>query len=113
MSEMTREQALAHFGVKGMKWGVRKQRVDAGPNWQKDLAKSMTDNQIKRHQKALTGKGLIGATAKLDKYTWGHGGRFEGYHNQKISELQNSKQLIEQGKLVTETILFGARYTKS
>lgn len=27
MSEMTYEEALAHFGVKGMHWGVRKERA--------------------------------------------------------------------------------------
>jgi hypothetical protein len=30
MSEMTREEALAHFGVKGMRWGVRKDRESNG-----------------------------------------------------------------------------------
>lgn len=30
MSEMTREEALAHFGVKGMRWGVRKDREPKG-----------------------------------------------------------------------------------
>lgn len=30
MSEITREDAIAHFGTKGMKWGVRKSNAGGG-----------------------------------------------------------------------------------
>jgi len=54
----------------------------------------------------------FGKKGMLDKYTWGGGGRFEGYHNTKISELKKSQDRIDRGELVARTIIFGPRYSK-
>ena len=95
---------LMHFGKKGMRWGVR--------NASQNLARARTAKQIKLHEDARDSKGLTGAIAMLDKYTWGGGGRFEGYHNTKISELKKSQDRIDRGELVARTIIFGPRYSK-
>lgn len=47
MTTELREEALAHFGVKGMKWGVRKQK------------------QLDHFNRIAAGKGSIGDTLKL------------------------------------------------
>jgi hypothetical protein len=108
------ELVLAHHGVKGMKWGVR--RNSSGPGRvaraSRFIATGKTDVAIRQHEQALSGKGVIGLAAKLDKWTWGRNGRFEGYHNTRISQLKKSKVRIQQGELVTRTILFGPQYSK-
>lgn len=105
MSEVTREQALAHFGVKGMKWGVR--------NAARNVATAKTQRQIGLHEKLRDQKGvaakIVGAP---DKYTWGGNGRFEAFHNKRIDQLKNSQQRIDNGELVARTLLFGPQYTK-
>ena len=40
MSDAAREAALAHFGVKGMRWGVRKSRKTASRQIESVLARS-------------------------------------------------------------------------
>lgn len=104
MTDISREEALAHFGVKGMKWGVRKAATAMKPQ---NIATRKTEKRIKAHTKALTGKGITGKLALADKYTWGGNGRFEGYHNKKISQLERSVERIENGELIARTILFG------
>ena len=111
-SEKPSLEDLVHFGVKGMKWGVRKQNPGLVGRTARRIATSKTQSQINLHNKALQGKGLIGLAAKLDKHTWGRKGRFEGYHNKRISELNRSKDRIAEGDLVVKTILFGAQYSK-
>jgi hypothetical protein len=112
MSEMTREQALEHFGVKGMHWGTRKANPGPIGRTARKVATYQTQDMIESHKKALEGRGIEGFLAKADKYTWGGGGRFEGYHNKKISELERSVERIAKGELVATTILFGPQYTK-
>lgn len=109
--EMSPQEYLEHYGVKGMKWGVRRDNGSGGI-LQKRAAR-MTMAQIARHESALSGKGIIGKMAKLDKVTWGGNGRFEKYHNTRISELNNSMDSIVEGKKVARTVMFGPQYTKS
>lgn len=97
------EEFLAHFGVKGMKWGVRRSATE--------LAGRMTDRRIELHEKARDGKGVIGKVAKADAVTWGRNGRFEGYHNDSIAALKRSREQIDNGKLVVATLLSGPQYT--
>lgn len=107
-----RELALEHFGVKGMKWGQRKAEPSAFGRTTRKTATFQTDRAITAHKQALSGRGVTGKLAKLDKHTWGGNGRFEGYHNKKIAQLERSKERISQGELVTRTILFGPVYSK-
>jgi len=112
MSEMTYDEALAHFGKKGMKWGVRKENPGAIARGARKLATAQTQEVIRGHKQALSGEGMVGLVSKLDKHTWGGNGRFEGYHNKKISELERSVERIAKGELVATTILFGPVYSK-
>lgn len=60
MSEITREEALAHFGVKGMHWGVRK----ADPL----TREARTDARASRKASKMTGAGS-GKAKKAAKET--------------------------------------------
>lgn len=42
MTQPTREEALAHFGVKGMRWGVRKDRVTTSTTYQNGKVVAVT-----------------------------------------------------------------------
>lgn len=42
MTEITREQALAHFGVKGMRWGVRRDKTTGI----RPIAKSLDESRF-------------------------------------------------------------------
>lgn len=95
---------LEHFGVKGMRWGVR--------NFAQRTAARKTKRQIEVHKDVLSNTGAIGLASRLDKYTWGGSGRFEGYHNKRISELERSVERIESGELLVRTMLFGPQYSK-
>jgi hypothetical protein len=83
-----------------MKWGVRK------------AATARTNSQIKVHQNARDGKGLAGKLALADKHTWGGNGRFEAYHNKRISELERSNERIANGELAVRTLIFGPQYSR-
>lgn len=111
---------LQHFGVKGMKWGVRKD--DSGGGSSKGgvvkraaikRATKVTAKQKRRHEAALSGHGVWGKMAAPDRLTWGRGGRFERYQETSISRLDNSLKRIENGELLVRTILFGPQYKKS
>jgi len=51
MTEITREEALAHFGVKGMRWGVRNEKTTTSSISKKETIKKKpwrpTDKQKK------------------------------------------------------------------
>lgn len=55
MSEKTREEALAHFGVRGMRWGVRNEEEPIGskPKAAKEIKKpvKMTETQLIEYNK--------------------------------------------------------------
>jgi hypothetical protein len=115
MTDILREDALEHFGVKGMHWGVRKNSQtggSSGPSKAQKFATNRTEKAIRLHEKARDNKGVIGKVALIDKYTWGGNGRFEKLQNKRISQLENSVELISNGKHVASTILFGPQYTK-
>lgn len=103
MTDIT-DTILMHYGKKGMKWGVR--------NTAQRMATRSTQRAVKQHQNALSGKGVVGKVALLDKYTWGRNGRFEGYHDKKIGQLERSKERIANGELAARTLLFGPVYSK-
>lgn len=97
---------LEHHGVKGMRWGVRR-------------ATKITDAKIDVHKRLRDHTGADSATTALlnaitapDRATWGRGGRFEAFHDKKITELERSKERIANGEMVTRTLIFGAQYTK-
>lgn len=54
MSEMTYEETLAHFGVRGMKWGVRKGTASSGES---------TKSGMSKKKKVAIGAGAILAIA--------------------------------------------------
>lgn len=71
LGSLNDDEYLEHFGVKGMKWGHRKERVSTG---KKKNKKSLTAEQKKRLKKVAIGVGVaagIGAAAyggyKLNK----------------------------------------------
>jgi hypothetical protein len=121
MNDISREDALAHFGVKGMRWGVRKANGQSSGkstprrtpirDFARNVALDETRTAISGHEKARDGVGLIGAVAKIDKRLWGGNGRFEAYQNNRISELKRSEERIKKGELVVTTLLFGPQYT--
>lgn len=102
---------LVHHGVKGMRWGVRS-RSSGGGVLQRQASRQ-TDRAIRLHTNARDNKGIIGKVALLDKHTWGRSGRFEGYHNKRIGELERSKERIAQGELVARTLVLGPKYSKT
>jgi len=106
---------LVHHGVKGMKWGVRRDRSSPGvvTRGARRLATASTQKAINQHTRALNNKGLIGKAALVDKHTWGRSGRFEAYHNKRISELHRSQQRIAKGHLTARTLIFGPQYSKA
>ena len=123
------EDFLEHYGVKGMRWGVRRSREKLSAarasrkkkieNTNNPLRKgarkyatSRTNQMIRTHKNARDGKRFIGLVAKADKYTWGRNGKFEKYHNSRISELERSNELISKGKKTTRTILWGPQYSR-
>lgn len=110
---LTPEEFLEHFGVKGMKWGVRKKSdPSVRQQFRRARAANVTDAQIQRHEKVKAGKGVLGKAGMIDKYTWGRNGRFEGYHDKRIAELERSKERISQGELVARTLILGPQYSR-
>jgi hypothetical protein len=99
------EAFLAHYGKKGMRWGVRSAATS--------LASKSTERRIQQHKNARDNKGLTGKLALADKYTWGGNGRHERYQNKSIAQLERSKERISNGELVAKTLLFGPQYTKA
>lgn len=63
MTDMTREEALAHFGVKGQKWGVRNEDKLVG----RDPAKKAETGSDKAKQNELTKKYMAIKPPKVSK----------------------------------------------
>lgn len=106
------EALLEHHGVRGMKWGVRRDRSSGGGGVLRRQATMQTSRAIQLHKNALSNKGVVGKAALLDKHTWGKDGKFEGYHNKRIKELERSKERIANGELVARTLIAGPKYSK-
>lgn len=102
---------LVHHGVKGMKWGVRRSGSSGGGILRRQ-ATLQTERAIRLHKNARDNKGLIGKAALADKHTWGRSGKFEGYHDKRIAELERSKERIAKGQLVAHTLILGPKYSK-
>lgn len=64
MSEMTRDDALAHFGVKGMKWGVRRGEPNPGGASNKTNREAKKDAEEFTKAKMFYGEGA-GTRRKL------------------------------------------------
>ncbi len=74
LSNLNGDEYLEHFGVKGMKWGHRKERTSYGVGRRKNGRKGLTDEQKKKLKRVAIGVGVaagIGAAAyggyKLNK----------------------------------------------
>ena len=103
---MSNDLELFHFGVKGMKWGVRRKVGSDGlavgsPPGRFARAKMKSNTQLaKRHEDAKTGN--VGKVMKAlqapDKIIMGKK-RFEKYHDTQISLLKSQNERIKSGKL--------------
>lgn len=56
MTAMTHEEALEHFGTKGMKWGVRKGKGSTGLTRHRGALIDQNSRRVARLQKAQAGK---------------------------------------------------------
>jgi len=67
---------LAHYGVKGMRWGIRKDRK-SGRKSASDVAKTLTDAELKKRVDRLQMEkryvDLVSQTRKKDRTTFDRG----------------------------------------
>ncbi len=82
---------LAHHGVKGMKWGVRKQRLrEAGENWLRQGIKSGKDKpNVSRAEK------ITKETSRAFNEAAGAAGRMGDLRRKKDAKQSNAKKLSE------------------
>lgn len=92
MSMPTREEALIHFGIKGMKWGTRKQKkLDAA-------------NRVASGNASISQKIRFGASATTKELVVS-GGSLKTIARARANTLQAQKDRIQSGKATTLDIL--------
>ena len=93
------EEFLAHFGTKGMKWGVRQGKKKTGVTRTRSQKIEKNTNRVKRIEKIKAGKKyrLEGAIGKklLGKPEWNR------RLNQRISDLNAQNKRLSSGKKLT------------
>ena len=105
MAVESKDLELFHYGVKGMKWGVRRKvgsdgLVEGKPPGR--FARGMmrrNERQAKLHEAVKTGKGgkVLTALSAPDKIIMGKK-NFEKYHDMHISALRDQNERIRTGK---------------
>lgn len=93
------EEFLEHFGVRGMKWGVRRGKKHTGVGRVRGALTERSQRNEAKFDRRLRGKGTIrDRTARnLSKVTLGKK-RSEKYYNFRLNYSKQQKARMEQGK---------------
>lgn len=99
------EDVLEHFGVKGMRWGVRKRRTDDGPgSADAERAKRHAATVAKKGTKALSNKELQELVTRMNLEQ--QFSTLSTKQKQEKSAKNVIKQVLQTGRTVNDVIQF-------
>jgi hypothetical protein len=92
---------LEHFGVKGMRWGVRQNKAKTGLARRHAALIESDARNIKLRKKIRDRKAgtVLNAITAADRLIMGKK-RFEKFHNMHIKNLQNRQKRVRSGELL-------------
>ena len=93
LSNLNSDEYLEHFGIKGMKWGHRKERISYGSGKGKNGRKGLTDEQKKKLKKGIAIGAGVAAGVGLATYG-GYKLNKKIVNNLKYKDLSKSNDLF-------------------
>lgn len=101
ITETEVDDFLEHFGVKGMKWGVRKSKSVTGMSRRRAALIDTNNRRIQLHTNIRDRKAgvVLNTLSALDKILMGKA-RFEKFHTLRINALSEQNARVKSGKVL-------------